>query len=461
MKRIIGFLAGIVAFLILFFVPVEGLSYEGQTMLALLVMTVIFWATQIVQPGFAAGLFLMLLIIFKVAEPSTVFAPWLGSTMWLIMGAFIISYAVTASGLGERIAYKFILKFVSGYKSIIISIFILNAALTLVIPHPFPKAFLILSVMNMVMDSAKMCKEDRIKVGFAVFAAAIPATMLFLTGDSSFSYLVIGFAFPNGEATIGWLEWFSYMGVPAMAMLVMTCALILIIFKPKKEVHLNKDEIRLKLSSMGKFSNKEIRTTIWLVIAVALWMTDSIHGIDIGWITLIIAMLMSLPIIGKVVTPAAWTEIPAATLVFLSAALAIGKVGASTGMTEWLAATVLPSTMPTNPILIAGLITVIAVVCHMVLGSCIAVMGLICPALVGLAEGMGISPIIPALITYTAIYTHYIFPHHNLPILVGSAEDKGGYTAKETMRMGLPLTIAVFIVTCFVEVGWFKIIGLW
>lgn len=457
MKRSIGFLAGIVVFLILYFIPISGLTNEGQTMLALLIMTVIFWATQIVQPGFAAGLFLMLLIIFKVAEPSTIFSPWLGNIMWLIMGSYIIANAVASSGFGERIAYSFIVRFVSGYKSIILSVFALNVMLSLFIPHPFPKCFLILSVMKVVMDSANMCKEDRVKVGFSIFASTIPATMLFYTGDASFSSLVTGFAGVN----VSWLGWLGYMVVPALAFLVLSCALIFIFFKAKEEVYINKDEIRSRLTAMGKLSPKEIRTIIWLVIAIVLWMTGPVHGIDVAWITLVIAMLMSFPIIGNIVKPAAWTEIPVATLVFLSAALAISKVGAETGMTDWLYKIIIPSSMPSNAILIAGIITVIAVICHMVLGSCIAVMGLVCPAMVGLATQLGISPLVPAFITYSAIYTHYIFPHQNLPILVGASEDKGGYGSKETMRMGIPLTVVVFIVTCLIEVAWFKLIGLW
>lgn len=43
--------------------------------------------------------------------------------MYLIIGAYLIAVAVKESGLGERIAYKFIVKYVSSFKSIIVSIF--------------------------------------------------------------------------------------------------------------------------------------------------------------------------------------------------------------------------------------------------------------------------------------------------------------------------------------------------
>lgn len=456
-KQIIGFFSGIIVFLILFFIPIESLAYEGQTLLALLIMTVIFWATGVVQPGFSAGLFLMLLVIFKVEAPGTIFSMWLGPIMWLIIGAYIIADAVASSGLGERLAYNFIIKFVSSYRSIIISIFALNLILSLFIPHPFPKAFLILSVMKSVMDAADMNQKDRIIVGFTVFASAIPTSMIFLTGDSSFMPLVSQFA----GVPVGWLEWFKYMSVPSLALMVMTCLLIFIMFRPQQQVKVNKEDIRAKLNAMGKLSSKEIRTIIWLVIAIVLWMTDSLHHINVGWITLLIAVAMSFPIVGNIVTPKSWSEVPVATLLFLTAALAIGKVGGTTGMNTWLFTTILPSNIPTNPFMMAALITLICICCHMVLGSCIAVMGIACPAMITFTSSLGISPLVPAFIVLSAIYTHYIFPYHNLPILVGSGEGKGGYGSKETIRMGLPLTIAVFIMTVVVEVLWFQIIGLW
>lgn len=46
--------------------------------------------------------------------------------MWLVIGSYLIASAVKESGLGERIAYAFMLKFVRDAKSLIISIFALT-----------------------------------------------------------------------------------------------------------------------------------------------------------------------------------------------------------------------------------------------------------------------------------------------------------------------------------------------
>ncbi len=102
--------------------------------LALSLMTVVWWATQIAQPAFVGGIYLMLLIIMNVATPSQVFSSaWTGSIMWLVIGAYLIAGAVNESGLGQRIAYAFIIKFVRSWKGIVISIFALTFILALLI----------------------------------------------------------------------------------------------------------------------------------------------------------------------------------------------------------------------------------------------------------------------------------------------------------------------------------------
>ncbi len=456
-KKKLGLLIGIAIAAALAIFPVNGLTYEGRMTLGLTLMTVVFWAFQIAQSGYTSGLYLGLLIVTGCAPSGTVFASWTGPTMYLVIGAYLIAGAVKSSGLGERIAYAFIIKFVDSYSSIIISSFVLTFILSILIPHPWPRAFLIMSVMSVVIRSADLPKEDSVKIGFSVFAASVPVSLIFLTGDSVINPLAV----QASGMQVGWFDWLKYMGVPAIAASILTCILILVLFKPSKKVTMNKDEIRAKLSAMGKLKLIEKRTLVWLAIAVTFWMTDSVHGVNIGWVTLIIAMMMSLPVVGEVLTPKSWSEVPVHVLLFLTAAMAIGKVGGATGMNAWIADTILPSSVPANPFVLAALIAAISIVIHMVLGSVIAVMGVAIPALLAFTQPMGINPLIPTFLVYTAIAVHYIFPFQHLNMLVGQGEENGMYSQKETMKLGIPLTAAVFLITVAIEVPWWMLLGLY
>ena len=421
-KPIIGFILGIIVAVVIFFANIPGLERTGQMCMAFSLMTVIFWAFGIAQPGYVSGLYLLLLAVFKVAPTTLIFSTWTTSMMYLIIGAYLIAVAVKESGLGERIAYKFIVKYVSSFKSIIVSIFALTFILALLIPHPWPRAFLIMSVMAVVVKSADI---------------------------------------PRDPEPVGWLKWFEVMGLPMIVTSIITMVMILFMFKPTKEVNVNKTEILEKLEAMGPMSGKELRTAVWVTLAIILWMTDTLHGIDIGWVTLFIAMGMAMPKIGGILTPQSWSGVPVQTLIFLTAAVAIGRVGGATGMNTWIAQTVLPSSVPENMFILAAFITAVSIAIHMLFGSVIAVMGIVIPAMLAFTGSMGISTIIPVMIAYIAINAHFILPFHNLAILVGVGEDNGMYTEKETIKFGVPFTIVLFIITVGVAVPWWKVIGLW
>ena len=110
---------------------------------------------------------------------------------------------------------------------------------------------------------------------------------------------------------------------------------------------------------------------------------------------------------------------------------------------------------------LAGFITLIAIVIHMCFGSVIAVMGIVIPAMLAFTKPMGMTTIMPVMIAYTAINCHFILPFHNLAILVGMGEENGMYSEKECIRFGVPFTVILFVLTCVIEIPWWKIIGLW
>ena len=455
-KKIIGLFAGVSAALILYILPIAGLSREGQTCLSLTIMTVIFWACQVAQPGFVSALLLALYVVLGVAEPAVVFSAWTGTTIYLIIGAYLIASAVKDSGLGERIAYWFIVRFMHSYKSILISIFGLTFVLSIIIPHPWPRAFLIMSIIREVIENARIPKKDAVPIGYAVFAASVPVSMIFLTGDSSINPLAVQYS----GVELGWFGWLKLMGPPCAAASVLTCAALLMVFRPSQPVLVDKEAARRRLAEMGKPGGQEIRAILWLSAAVVLWATDSVHGIDIGWVTLIIAMLMSMPLVGGLLTPKAWNEVPVHVLLFITAAMAIGRVGAATGMNSWIADTIFPGAAPSDPFLFAALIAVVSVAIHMLLGSVIAVMGVAIPAILAFTAHTSMDPLVPALWVLTAINLHYVFPFQNMSILVGCGEENGMYTQRETIRFSVPLLLITLFVIVVVETLWWKALGL-
>ena len=261
-----------------------------------------------------------------------------------------------------------------------------------------------------------------------------------------------------GEA-VSFIRWFVVMGVPALILSILTLLLILVLFKPSAPVSVDLDKILAARAKLGRMGERELRTLIWIIIAVVLWLTNGMTGLNVGWITLIVAMGMSLPMIGEVLRAEDWQEVPVHVMVFLTAAIAIGKVGSVTGMSAWIAGTLLPAHLPENPVLMALLLAVISVAIHMFMGSVIAVMGVTIPAVMAVAQNSGISPLVVIGVVYLSVAGHYVLPFHHLNMLVGQGEENGVYTQKETIKMSLPLLAAVLL-TIILSVGWWSLLGL-
>lgn len=122
-------------------------------------------------------------------------------------------------------------------------------------------------------------------------------------------------------------------------------------------------------------------------------------------------MLISLPIVGEVLEPKHFKEVPIQVLVFISAATAIGKVGSETGMNAYIAP-------------------------------------------------LDINPMVVVFWSYTVIGSHYILPFHHMNVLVGQGEGNGLYSQRETIKLGIPMIAIVYFTTVVVETLWWKLLGI-
>jgi di/tricarboxylate transporter len=261
--------------------------------------------------------------------------------------------------------------------------------------------------------------------------------------------------------------------VPGVAASVLCCVLQLWLFPGPAEFRLDREQVRRESAALGSLTPAEARTLGWLAIATAGWLTGSLHGLHPGWVTVLAALGLALPGLGGVLGPLHWRQVPMETLVFLAAAVALGRTGGppeispatglnvgGTGLNAWLAAQLLPSVVPANPFVLAALIAAVAMLLHLALGSVVAAMSIATPALIAFTAPAGINPLVPALITYTAVACHWLLPFHHMNVLVGLGEGNGGYTQREALRLGVPMTAVVFVVVLAVEVPWWMWLGL-
>jgi anion transporter len=455
--KLIGFVLSIIVAGVILIAPLPGeLSIAGRQCLAITLFAVVWWIFNVTHPAYTTLLMLVGFILFSLADPAVVFRLWTLPLMWLIIGAFLIAAAVTKSGLAQRVAYVFMIRYATSYRSLIVLTFVLGFILSFLIPHPFPRALLLMSLIAAIIKKAKANAIDAASLGLSVFVATTATSMILLTGDSTLNIAAVGFS----TMPVSWLDWFKYMSVPGLVASLLMLGLFLLLFKQTGPLTIDRDALRAEQTALGPMSRREKITLLWILIALVLWATDFIHHIDPAWVALLIVVGLSLPKVGDVLDAKDITSgVNWPIVFFVVGALAIGTVGKATGMADWLASVILPANPPQNAYVFAGMVGSVTMLIHMLIGSALACMSIVAPPMVHYASAAGWSPIVPALLVYTAVALHYLFPFQHVVILLGQGET-GGYSTRQVIKYGLPLTIVVLIIIVFVDVTWWKFVGL-
>ena len=92
------------------------------------------------------------------------------------------------------------------------------------------------------------------------------------------------------------------------------------------------------------WSVSERKLLIILLIALALWMTDSIHGISPAWIAMGAALICIIPVVGLLPSKVLTTDINYGAWFFIAGVIGMGSIASHTGLGDsigsWLLANV-------------------------------------------------------------------------------------------------------------------------
>ncbi|MGI6424230.1 MAG: SLC13 family permease [Tepidanaerobacteraceae bacterium] len=454
-KKLIIIIFSIIAFISIYMMPIPDLPIEGRKCLAIIIFAVIWLAGNVTAPAYTSLVILTSYVILmdpNVVSIQEIMYGWTTPVIYMVIAGFLLAEAVTETGLGKRIALFFLTNFVNSYKSMIILCYVLNIILCIIIPHPWPRCILLASILVSVLTDF-LPKEHLRQITLAIFAGGVSTSLIFLTGDPSFSSVVCALSKTN----VSFFDWFYYMFFPGMFVTIITCVSQLLLFR-LPNISINKETI-LKKITLKPITRKEKRLIFWLAIALILWSAGSVINVDAGWSSALIVAILSLPVVGDVIDATTLKRISIDTVIFLVAILSIGSVSKASGMSDWLARLLLSFGAPSNPWLFAFVATLICMALHMIIGSSLSAMGVITPPLISLGTTLGFPEIFPALISFLALAGHWVLPYQHLTIQIGQNQTEESYTTGEVLLLSIPQTIAILLASQILTT-WFAFIGM-
>jgi len=347
--RYLGFPGGIVAFLLILYLPPDvGLGASAQAGLACFALALVWWVTE-PFPTYVTSLVLMFLLLVTRTAGAKAIMDVLGmEVIWLNLLAFILSGMLVKTRLAKRMALGLVLRFGHRAGWALFAFLILQMVLAPLIPATAARCVMTLPLMLVVAAIYGSTEETPNAFGknlmlLNLVCISVLSSMT-MTGSSA-NLIAVGLIEAMGGHRVYYIDWMR-LGAP-IALVTVAITMILgqkLLFRIPEAEQLPRikgglEVVRRKYDEMGALSVGEKKAFAIFGLVLVLWMTDIFHmswfGVEISapFAALLGAVIALFPRWGVL----SWAEadIPWHLLIFSAGAYAGGLALDDTGAAEW------------------------------------------------------------------------------------------------------------------------------
>ncbi len=424
-----------------------GLSMEGHRALALFVFTGGILALEPVPLPIAALMVPVMQVALGIADVTTSFAPFSSPVVFLVLGSLFLAEALSKHGLSRRLALGAIVRSGGKVRSLLLSLMIIAAALSMWVINTATVAVLIpvaSAIARRVPDPARAHRLlVLLTMGIAVAAS--------VGGMST----IIGAA-PNAVASewlarVGPWTFFDWMkfGLPAAFLLLPLSWWLLLRIIPVDVDQLDLESVRAEIAQLDGLSKKEIEILVIMGISAVLWVAGSYLEVALSLPhTLLSSAIVA---IGAVFVMSVrfiidWDDLKGVSwgiFFIIGAGLSLGEALERTGTSIWFAQLLTPlaNKLPAAVIL-AMLVFLSAALTNLLNNATIA--AVFTPILISLSRARGLDPVFLVLPTTLATTFGYSLPSASARMAL--VYSTGLLSRNEMMRYGLLLAVPSAVV---------------
>lgn len=402
---------------------------------AVILFAILMWSSGLVPEPVTALAFFAICAIGAIAPQEVFLAGFAANAFWLVFGGVVLGATIRTSGLADRIAHRAAPALRGGYGRAVAGVCGLSLGLAFVMPATMGRILILLPVIAALADRLGYGEGSRGRLGLlltAVFATFLPGfgilpanvPPIILAGASDAIY---GVAPAYGPYL---LLHFPVLGA-AKALLII--AIVVVFFSVPA------DAPKLLAEAPPPWSAREKRVAALLAVTVALWASDTVHGVSPAWVALAAALLCLLPGLG-LGPEAGLKQMDLSPLLFVAAIVGLGAMVAETGLGVLLAERAL-AVLPLDPantaggfFTLAGLSTVLAMA-----ATAPGAPAVMTPLAGDLAQAAGWSLEAALMIQIVGVST-ILFPYQAPPVVIGA--QMAGARPLETLRLCLTIGVA-------------------
>ncbi|HEY7362732.1 MAG TPA: SLC13 family permease [Methylomirabilota bacterium] len=444
-------LGGLVLGLVLLPPLSDGLPLAGQRALIVMLIAIVLWTSELLEPGVTAVLGVTLLALTGAAgSVRDALQGFASPVPYFLVGVLTMGVAVVRSGLAERLA-RAILTWARGRSlAVYLQLVLAFPALTFVLPSATTRSSILIHIYDEVFLLAGVPRGAEVTKAVMLALSSINrlASTALLTGGITpvMSAAIIG--------GMSWTGWFALMAVPYYTILLLGGLLTWSLYRrgfarglpaPARE--------------RRPLAGAEWRTLAVILGTSALWLTDAVHHLDPALPALLAFVALLVPRVG----PLVWADLERgvgwATFFVIAASISLAQALATSGAAGWLARLLvggLPALgdqpLSTIVLLMAGATALRAIVPNMP-----SFLALALPIAMSVGREAGLNPLICALVVMMTGDTVIYYPAQSASALV--IYQRGHVSAGEILTFGVWMTLVGWVTILLVALPYWVLVG--
>jgi len=388
--RPLFFLLLTVGFFSFLYLPVpEGLGQGGMRAIAVFLLCLVLWVSNAV-PVAITGLFAIVLVpLLGILPRGDTYSLFGNEAVFFILGAFILSGAVMQSGLSNRVALRLMEKYGGSPKRLIISIFLLAAALSFVMSEHAVAAMLfpiVLEISKSLKLRPGVSNYGKLLFFALAWGSVIGGVGTFLGGARV--PLAMGILKETTGSTIGFLD-YTVAVAPLVVVLLVVGYIVLTRFFPIdiEGVESAHEVIVRRARALGKVRPAEYAVGAILLITIFFWVTI---GKTVGLAAIAMVSVMALFVLKLV----KWREIEEyvnwGIILMYGGAIILGTALDRSGAAKWMVDAIMTQWAET-PVTVLALFSLLAILLTESMSNA-AVIAVLLPVSIGMAGSTNMSP---------------------------------------------------------------------
>jgi anion transporter len=438
---------------------IPDLGIHARVAFITFALAIIGWTLTSINDTYIALAAAIVFAAVGIDEPNAFFETLGDPLIWMLFASFIIAGAVKASGLSARLAV-----FVTTRARSVTQLFVLLTIAILLtaflIPSTSGRAALLLPVF--VAISSAIPNPRVVKALALLFPSIILLSAIASLIGAGAHLMTADILWRTGGEYIGFGRWLQ-LGLPfALASCAATMVVIMFMFMTRQDraekLSLTAEQLAPQGAAAKSWSRGEKIVLIGVLALVALWATETVHGINSTLIAIVGALVLTAPIVNVVKFKDALKEVDWGMLLFMAATLELGEALIESGGAQWLVENLfglLNNSITSSPLAAVALVAALGLLSHLVITSRSSRASVIIPLVIFLAVSLGFSPTTFAFMTAAATGFCLTLPVSAKPVAMFAKIDRPTYEPRDLLRLsGVLMPVHLVLLVLFAFLIW-------